>query len=135
MMTATLGDKWTLLHWSARLGAAHCAQLLLATRRVDYTAVDWGGYTPLHVAGSPAVSVPNTDTGETKTHTHTHTHAHTHIHARAPYNIYDDDDDHTCAGSGDVTAGCTGSARNLTSLGTAEQARPHPGGGMQERRA
>ena len=27
-INATLDDKWTLLHWSARLGAHHCAKLL-----------------------------------------------------------------------------------------------------------
>ena len=48
-------DRWTLLHWAARLGAHHCA-LLLLDRGADVSAADWSGYTPLHVAANPEVA-------------------------------------------------------------------------------
>eukprot|EP01052_Picozoa_sp_SAG31_P041522 SAG31_NODE_6319_length_2067_cov_1.438516_1_plen_264_part_00 len=77
-LCASLEDRWTLLHWAARLGAAHCASLLLRPPArsqslrgfLDVTAnysaadrcipcpldaVDWGGHTALHLASSSEV--------------------------------------------------------------------------------
>lgn len=54
-INAALEDKWTLLHWSARLGAHHCAKLLLE-HGADVTIGDWGKYNALHVAATVEVT-------------------------------------------------------------------------------
>lgn len=51
----TLEDKWTLLHWAARLGAQNCAKLLMK-HGADVTIEDWGKYNPLHVAATVDVT-------------------------------------------------------------------------------
>ena len=54
-VNGALEDKWTLLHWSARLGAQHCASLLLA-HGADVSIGDWSSYTALHVAATVEVA-------------------------------------------------------------------------------
>lgn len=54
-VNTTLEDKWTLLHWAARLGAQNCAKLLME-HGADVTIGDWGKYNALHVAATVEVT-------------------------------------------------------------------------------